>query len=554
MHKEIFQKTKESLLLIPETVCLLRKQMFFEGSKRVTKLIQYLADISDYIMKDEALGLDKKEWILILQAFLGAQENKDYIMQADIMEGDLLIFLEKLQSSLLAEGHMVFHEYWEENLQSLKQVNPSLYQVIVKENGVMVSKQSEKIQYEPILAINGQPTLKVHMNETTFCMHSTINPEWEAKELAKSWIENCKQECKIFGMGMGYHVKALLEADKNLKVTVLEYRIQPLILALQYLDFAEFFKEGRLNIIYKSDLMKVLQKMNQGNEEYAFFLHYPSLQCVEQQALKEMLEDYFINISSMMEQGNFLKQNFEYLQKQKFPSCGELRKIFAGKNVVIVAGGPSVDDELESLKKYRKDVVILSVGTVARKLISVGIRPDAIIITDPQDTMYRQVEGLDADDIPLLLLSTASRSVVKHYHGPIYLVYQEGFEPAEQVAKANGYPLFQTGGSVTTTALDVSIVFDADKIILVGADMAYTDNRSHASGVGREEHDFSDYRQILSVGGGQVYTTRNLDIYRKWIERRIADLRQPVVFNTSRGARISGTVEMSLRKIVVGDT
>lgn len=549
MQKEIFQKNRESLVLLPEIVSLLKKQMFFEGSKLVRVLIQNIGIISDYIVKSEMLEDDKNEWLLILQAFLNAQENKDYILMADILEDDMLIFLEKLQCGLLAEGYADVSDYWEANMQSLKQADSVLFKTI-SQDCEDVSKQSVRLQYEPMIAVNGQPTLKVHMDGKTFCMHSTVNPQWEAQGLASLWLERGKSEYLIFGMGMGYHVKALLEKDENIRVTVLEYRIESLQMALQYLDFEEYIADGRLVIAYASDIMQVLHKMKEKEGEYALFIHNPSLQCVEQKEIKEILEDYFINTSSMIEQGKSLDQNFEYLQKQNLPECSTLREVFEGKKVAIVAGGPSVDDEIESLKKYREDVVILSVGTVTKKLLGAGIRPDAFIITDPQNTMYRQVEGIMEEKIPLLLLSTASKTILDYYQGPIYLVYQHGYEPAERVAKEQGYSLFQTGGSVTTTALDVSIEFGAEEIILIGADMAYTNNRSHSNGMGHEENDFSDFREVVSVGGGTVYTTRNLDIYRKWIERRISDLKTPVVYNTSRGARIAGTIEDKLENIL----
>ena len=545
MHKEVFLKNRECFLLLPEVVGSFRKQMFFEGSKRMQTLIKNFGVISDYVVKSDMPDSEKQEWMLILQAFLEAQENKDYILMADILEGDVFVFLEKIQSKLTTEGQSEVSDYWEANIQSLKKVNPSLYKVILCDSEDE-AKQSVHVRYEPFLALNGQPTLKVQIGEKLFCMHSTVNPDWEAKELARTWLTQEKPEYQIFGMGMGYHVKALLEEDKTIKVTVLEYRIEPLVLAFQYLDWTTYLTEGRLQIVYYNDLMQVLQKMKREDSDYVFYLHNPSLQCVEQQNIKELLEDYFINTNSMIEQGKSLHQNFKFLQEQKFPSCDQIGNLFEKKNVAIVAGGPSLDDEIAGIKKYREEMVVLSVGTSARKLINVGIRPDAIIITDPQDTMYRQVEGVDTEGIPLLLLSTASRTVVKYYRGPIYIVYQHGYEPAEKVASEHGYPLFQTGGSVTTTALDVSIGFGAEKIFLIGADMAYTDNRSHTNGVGHEEQDFSDFRQVVSVDGGLVYTTRNLDIYRKWIEKRIVDLSSPIVYNTSRGAKIAGTIEMKL--------
>lgn len=550
MQKEVFQKTEECLTIIPEAVTFLRGQLFNQGSKKVNRLTKNANNISEYILQSEMAKEDKQEWILILQTLLTAQESKDYVLMADVLEGDMIVFLQKLQSALLQEGEIVVNEYWEENMKSLEKMNPSLYKKIFRDSED-TTKQSVNVQYEPFLAVNGQPTLKVHLGEKVFCMHSTVNPEWEAKQLTKIWLEKNATEYMIFGMGVGYHVKALLEGDIGTKVTVFEYRIEPLVMALTYLDWSEYILSGRLQIVYETDLLKVLQSMKTEREGSVLFMHYPSLQCVEEPELKEILEDYFIKISSMLEQGKLLDRNFAYLQKQNFPVCDELREMFSHKKVVIVAGGPSLDDEMDSLKKYRDDLVILSVGTSARKLIAAGICPDAIIITDPLDTMYRQVEGVQTENIPLLLLSTASRTVVDCYKGQIYVVYQKGYEAAEEVASEHSYTLFQTGGSVTTTALDVCIRFGAEKIILVGADMAYTDNRSHAGGLGYEENDFSNFRQVTAVGGGIVNTTKNLDTYRKWIERRIEGLKSPVVYNTSRGARIAGTIEAKLEDIYV---
>ena len=550
MHRDVFNKNQACLNEVPEIVSLLRRQMFFRGNKLVGALIRNLGVISDYVANAQMEMLDNQEWMLILQAVLNAQQNKDYIMLADILEGDLLPFLQKIQMCLQNNGEVVIDEYWEENIACIKNVNPDLYDEIMNDCAKM-DEDSGIVQYEAMMAINGQPTLKVLVGEKEFCMHSTMNPEWEAKLLAESWMESGKSEFHIFGMGMGYHVKALLDADVCNRVTVLEHRIEPLFLALTYLDWRTFLEDGRLQIVYEPDMSLLMKNLKHGSEDDVFFLHYPSLQCVEQHEMKETLEDYFISVSSMQEQEASLRSNFTYLQNLQLPSCEVLRNIFENKTVVIVAGGPSVDDELENLKRFREQLVVLSVGTVARKLLSNGITPDAIIITDPQDTMYRQIEGLESQSIPLMLLSTASKSIVKYYNGPIFLVYQRGFEPAEEMAQKCGYQLFETGGSVTTTALDVSIGFGAKEIILVGADMAYTNNRSHAGGIGREIKDVSGLRQVPAVKGGMVYTSRNLDMYRKWIERRIAGLSNPVIYNTSRGAKITGTKECALEQIAV---
>ena len=135
--------------------------------------------------------------------------------------------------------------------------------------------------------------------------------------------------------------------------------------------------------------------------------------------------------------------------------------------------------------------------------------------------MYKQVKGLDLDDIPLIILSTGENSVVENYSGQTYIAYQKGYDKAEQAADEAGIPVFETGGSVTTTALDIALKFSAKQIIFVGVDLAYTGGISHVKGEGRQIKDFNGLRKVASCNGGEVFTSKNLDIYRKWIQRRI---------------------------------
>lgn len=73
--------------------------------------------------------------------------------------------------------------------------------------------------------------------------------------------------------------------------------------------------------------------------------------------------------------------------------------------MVIVGAGPSVNGQIEMMKKYCNKVIICATGHITKLLLQEGIRPDAIIITDLQPHMYKQIEGLDTENIPLILLS-----------------------------------------------------------------------------------------------------------------------------------------------------
>lgn len=545
MIHEVYEKNKESLLLITEIVLCFRRQNFFRGSKKLKKLTNNLNQIVEFVLGKEEMGIDEQEVMLILDAIVQAQENRDYILLSDILEGDLLPLLQRIQMELFSSEQIEVPEYFEQNMRALQKSNEKLWKLLRgKLDEVAMSK------YQFMSAISGEPVLKVIMPEREFFMHSTVNPTQEARILTEFMTRDGKEQYVVFGMGMGYHVKELLKQNVQNRVIVLENELSVLFYAMTYMDWSEELECGRFSILYEDNILLLLKELEKRKEQSVFFIHYPSLQAIENTAVKETLEDYFVTISSMEEQKELLDENFRRLQMMHLPECSTRQELFSGKTVVIVGAGPSVDDEIATMKKWKSQIVILVVGHIVRKLLENEIRPDAIILSDAQKHMYRQIEGLATYEIPLFLLSTASADVVSYYKGPTYLVYQEGYEPAEQIAEKQGYPLFQTGGSVSTLALDMGIRFGAERIILVGLDMAYTGSKSHAAGVGYEVKDVSGLRKVESTDGTEVYTSKNLDIYRKWIERRIASEKAIPIYNTARGARIAGTVEKELKEIL----
>lgn len=533
--QEFYRKNQECLLLIPEIVELFREQSFFQASKKMEVFVGHLSGLVPLMQTEQ----DSQELDSILQFILQAQKQQDFILMADALEGELLPFLQKMQMELAGTGNVCFGEFLKENLVALQKKNHNLARQISE-------LPQQTADAAVFAAINGQPTIKCQTANGDCCMHSIINPQLEAKLFAKKYVDAACSDYYIFGIGLGYHVLAVLESFAYNHVVVLEHDIQMVALALQFQDFADDLEKGRLEIVCRKDLTGLLREIGEAER---VLVHYPTLARLPGGDIKNVLENYFISSNSMLEQGKSLAENFVRLQKMDLPECGALKGVFSGNDVVIVAGGPSLDRELPALKKYRDKVTVLTVGTSAKKLLSEGIVPDAIVISDPQDVMRRQVEGISHDAIPLILLSTASADVADIYPGGVYIAYQNGYGPAEQVAKNSGFELFQTGGSVTTLALDIALQFVAKRIILLGTDMAYTGGQSHAGGLGRTIADGVMLRKVESVDGTTVDTGRNLDIYRRWIEQRLCREKHITVYNTARGARIKGTVEMGLEDI-----
>ena len=539
---ELFEVNQNILKQIPEVVMAYRRQRFFDASLEMATLISNIELLITKLQEGGMTGYIS-QLAEILPILVNAQESKDYFLVADIFEYDVKSLIQTLQMQIqceVSDSKGVFLK----NMSALKEQNESLYNLI--------SNREIGTRYHLCRAINGQWNCRVESDKTSFYMHSIINPNWAAQELIDGIWDEKYEKYFVWGLGIGHHVRVLLDKADYYQVVVLEPCLDLIIAAMKALDFSEEIRNERLVICWNKSEMKLLSDITIKPNEYAL-IYYPSLRLVEDKAVREALEEFFVKANSIYEHGTSMISNFKKLQKKNLPSCEELANLICGRKVVIVAGGPSVDEELENIKKLRNEIVVFAVGRITLRLQNEGIKPDLMIATDPGQELLKQFDGIQFNDVPLILLSTAYFGVEEIYPGPVYLAYQKGYLQAEEVAEKNGYMIFETGGSVSTTATDIAIRFGAERIIFVGLDLAYTNGLSHAVGA-NEKHmpvNDSEYRQVLGARGNKLNTVKILDSYRKWIERRIMREEKVKFFNTGSGAHICGTIESNLPSAIV---
>lgn len=176
-------------------------------------------------------------------------------------------------------------------------------------------------------------------------------------------------------------------------------------------------------------------------------------------------------------------------------------------------------------------------------MLAAGIKPNYVIIIDATALVYEQVEGIDkTEEIPLLYLSSVYHKVPQNYKGKKYIICQEGYKKSEDYAKEKGYNLFHTGGSVSTTALDIGIQFNCRRIIFLGLDLAYSNNMDHAVDTAMWNTVVStDLKQVEDIYGNFIETNNTFNIFRRWIEKRIENVKEiEFIDATEGGAKIKG--------------
>lgn len=522
---------KEIIILSHNISRHIHKQNFFASSQFLRQLTNKLVNfmnLSTTYTDDDM----KNNLITTFNELVSAQSVSDYVFLSDLLEFKLLPVMSQLQAYLVSNADTL-PDYFEKNCSYLDETLKR--RIVEQRNTIDFNKYS--IEYTAI----GSYTLKFTSNNTSRYFHTNGNSYAEAELFAEEYSENDIINYTVFGFGLGYHIDALLNHDLRYSVKVLETDLTILCLAFTYMDLSSMLSSKRMNIIYVENISDLGRYISGSNTK--LLIHYPSLQVMEPSLYKTRLEEYFMNLSSTQNFRKLLRSNFYYNEMLKDNSVDDVSCHIKDNTVIYLGGGPSLQERLCELKEMLSDGTdkcVICAGTVYRKLVEQNIIPDYVIITDPAQTMVNQLKDIPETSTSLLYLSTASSDAVAAFNGKRYIIYQKDYNEAEELAIKKQYTTFQTGGSVSTTAIDIAITFKCKKLICLGLDLAFKKNASHAFGLGSAVNESYDLLTVPAVDGGTLQTANNLNIYRKWIERRIQHVNDIEFINMSRGAIISG--------------
>lgn len=510
-------------------------------------LINELLNLQEYF-KTCVLDVTNLDNILCtLNPILQAQEKQDYVLLADLLEGQLVPFIEQVQMFIMGNERITFDtEKYNKQVNLMVQQNPELVGDIPVVEEIL--KQGYQIEY----TLSGAYTLSVNQGDLSFYMHSNNHTLKEAKTLAESWYSEDKTTYIIYGLGLGYHVQKLAEIDENIQIEVYESSADIFAINCAFGNVEVLCKHPNIKIIYDPNCNKLFKRVGEIDDETDVVVHAPSLKLIREVGSREKLENYFLQYSSQKNQNKLLNGNFRNnIEKYDFV-VEELDKEFAGKDLYIVAAGPSLDHNFMKLKERSENSIILATGTVFRKLVNAGIQPDYVIVTDANQRVIAQIVGLEDNEAKMILLATAYKGFANTYKNLKYIAFQKDFSLSEEYAREHGFNLYKTGGSVSTTALDIGISLGCNRIIFLGLDLAYPNNFVHASDTSRRElTNTTNLRQVRDVNGNMVYTSKSLDYYRQWIEKRIANEQDVEIIDaTEGGALIKGMKIMKLEDII----
>ncbi len=370
-------------------------------------------------------------------------------------------------------------------------------------------------------AKNGQSTLKLN----GIYLYSKYDPEREVIKFLNQELKKNQKKFLIIGLGLGYHIQYILKVIPNAEIQYIlldekEERIcnQDILLNKQVNKFcAKNLIDKQTQIIIPQSFLSALNKNH---------------------SLYQFIEDIKIRQVSYERFKNLMAQNF-YENLRIF---SPLVKVQAQSNkAALVSSGPSLNETIHWLKKYEEEFDIYCVGSALKILLNANIVPKKVFMIDAQDTMIEQICGNYSGD--LVCLSTANYKAIKKHLGIKQIIFQEGYELAEDFARKNKQPLFETGGSVATTAFSFIKWIGYESLYLFGQDLGFTGRQTHASfsTSGREADTNEKFQTLISNDGTEIFTTSNLASYKRWFDREFKKTSIQIYNTAKKGAFIEGT-------------
>ncbi|WP_130805950.1 motility associated factor glycosyltransferase family protein [Senegalia massiliensis] len=433
------------------------------------------------------------------------------------------------------------------NMNTLKRLYPYVYKIM----------KSEKCDsnYEILSTKTNYKTLKVNDFGLEFYIHSKYNPLKESQRFFENNYKNNIKNFIIIGFGLGYHIENFLYKIDNKKIFVFEFNKKIFNQALLNMDLISILKDDRLELIISDNLTSYINKLKEilnKEDEFEIIFHTQSMKAIPNQykEIKYLLEEFRMK-KKLVGVEDLLIENFNSNIKNVDRYVNDLFNKMIDVPAFLISAGPSLDKNINELKKIKNKGLILCVGRAVKALLNKDIVPDAIIITDPYDIVYEQIQGLNIF-IPIIILSTCNKKVALNYKGKKYIAFQKGFKNSEELANKNNYSTVETGGSVATTALDILIKFGCDPIVFVGQDLAFSEEKTHSEQANHlNVSNKNTLRKVLDVNGKEVYTSKNLFSYLRWIQNRIQKEKSiTFIDSTEGGARINGTDLLSLKESI----
>ncbi len=376
------------------------------------------------------------------------------------------------------------------------------------------------------------------------CLHSQKGAIKEAKDIASKVDEEENSIRVIFGLGLGYVVEEISNKIKKSKIIVYEPALDIIHYVLSIAKIDSLYKNNVFLCNDKETLAEYVLE-NTDNKSKMKLIYTKSYKEIFPNEFNEILQtiqtsqgQHSANVNTIIKKApQALNNTYANLKKVlNLPYIMQYKDIYKGKTALIISAGPSLKDNIETIKNNKDKFVIFCVNVAMEYVINSGIEPDFIIDIEAAGADY-QYKDIDISNSYLILepfshylkYDIQAKKVITYISKNNFLNgwLRSGLEIDDNL---------ETMGTVSYTALDCAYIMGFDKIILIGQDLAYKDGQCYAKGSRYEDlecvFDEKQNKYVIQARDFEKYAQKLLgkssDAVFKYAKKYIANLNKNI--------------------------
>ncbi|MCC5910846.1 MAG: motility associated factor glycosyltransferase family protein [Clostridiaceae bacterium] len=252
----------------------------------------------------------------------------------------------------------------------------------------------------------------------------------------------------------------------------------------------------------------------------------------------------------------WLINGIKNLKKQSIP-VEDIIEVFKDKPVILVGAGPSLNKNIHLLKKAKNKALIIAGGSAVKILDSHNITPHFRIAIDGLKREKKILDGIDGNDVPLLLTNNLYYEIAEEYKGPLIRFINGAEYLGKYIYKKEdiSYITMDSGTSVINSALSLVCQGKCKEVIFIGQDLSYLEGERYAKGsnFSHLKYKFNShaYKKMKDTSGNDVYTTDSMLTMKYSFEsiiRKFPDIH--FINATEGGLPIEGTEVKALTETI----
>jgi len=426
-------------------------------------------------------------------------------------------------------------------------------------------------------AKSGAVTLSVEKNGRNLYLHSRYDPVREAGQIADQYPDMEKYRHLIFyGTGLGYHILEFARRYPDKQIYIHEPDADVFCHFLSSGNLARLPARSLQSLSFgfeSEDVNGLLKKMLQKAREQTLVIELPAHREIFPEAHQAFSELFKKRIQ---ERRTGVVTNYKYQKRWIFNSMANFPHVlhtpnvlmghdgvFEGKPAILVAAGPSLNQEIENIRHIKKQglAYIFTVGSAVNTLVYHGIYPHAACTYDPQKVnkkVFDKIVEQQIHEIPMIFGSSVGYETIMHYPGPkLHMLTSQDTVAGYFLKTASGDapPKVADAPTIAIVTLELLARLGFSRVILAGQNLSFKDRKRHADGV-HYSKEISDAEMkkalwIKDVDGGEVMTSQGFDSMRLQMEACIRMYPDVMFVNTTAGgAAIEGAPFRSLKQVL----